>query len=138
MIKQNTWKEIKALKTQLEVTILLIRVYEQPQVKPNPPTAPDLPRAAARLREENQFSAAPAASTKSPRQNSGQRLSRYLAGAMPSIRLRFFPPFLKKAGEEDPKLPNLTPDTGSYACRPAAVHRRLRNVVFKTQQVFLP
>lgn len=31
MIKQNTWKEIKALKTQLEVTILLIRARAQPQ-----------------------------------------------------------------------------------------------------------
>lgn len=34
MIKQNTWKEIKVLKTQLEVTILLIRARTTPKSNP--------------------------------------------------------------------------------------------------------
>lgn len=34
MIKQNTWKEIKVSKTQLEVTILLIRARTTPKSNP--------------------------------------------------------------------------------------------------------
>lgn len=122
MIKQNTWKEIKALKMQLEVTILLIRAHK-PEVKPHLPTKPALPRASAHLWEGNPGSHG----VHRDKETCSTELMRTMSPVMPagaklSVRLRFCPPFLKTR-VEDLISPTITADSSSRSRRPAAVYR---------------
>lgn len=104
MIKQNTWKEIKALKTQLEVTILLIRARRTP--KSNPIQQPLTFGKTVIFSSSHGLKEQP-------------KVSHNAGGSSAIHTAQVFPTTPKKGGLEDMKLQILTLDTGSH--RPAAV-----------------